>query len=76
MRLAVLSDIHGNLEALEAVLIAVDQEGADQLLFLGDLGGVRSGPGGLHPPGCGRPARSASSAITIRPWSTDGGSTR
>ena len=44
MRLAVLSDIHGNLEALEAVLIAVDQEGADQLLVLGDLVGYGPDP--------------------------------
>ena len=44
MRLAVLSDIHGNLEALEAVLIAADREGADQILVLGDLVGYGPDP--------------------------------
>jgi predicted phosphodiesterase len=41
MRLAVISDIHGNLTALEAVLADVAQEGADAVLNLGD---VVSGP--------------------------------
>jgi predicted phosphodiesterase len=37
MRLAVISDIHGNLLALEAVLADVAGEGADAVLNLGDL---------------------------------------
>lgn len=37
MRLAVLSDIHGNLPALEAVLRDVELSGVDQIIVLGDL---------------------------------------
>ena len=36
MRLAILSDIHGNVVALEAVLADLDSRGADILLNLGD----------------------------------------
>ena len=39
MRLAVLSDIHANLEALEAALAEVDRRGADALVCLGDVVG-------------------------------------
>ena len=41
MRIAALSDIHGNLPALEAVLREVDQEHPDLIVFGGD---VASGP--------------------------------
>ena len=41
MRYAVLSDIHGNLTALKAVLADVAQQGADRILNLGD---ILSGP--------------------------------
>lgn len=41
MRYAVLSDIHGNLTALQAVLADVGQQGADRILNLGD---ILSGP--------------------------------
>jgi putative phosphoesterase len=41
-RIAVLSDVHGNLPALEAVLKAVKKEKPDQLLVAGDL--VLNGP--------------------------------
>ncbi len=37
MRLAVLSDIHGNIRALEAVLADAKASKADQFVFLGDL---------------------------------------
>lgn len=37
MNIAVFSDIHGNLPALEAVLTAIMQEPADQIYCLGDL---------------------------------------
>jgi putative phosphoesterase len=37
MRVALLSDIHGNLLALEAVLTALKQEAADQIVCLGDV---------------------------------------
>lgn len=39
MRIAVLSDVHGNLEALEAVLAEVDRGGVDLLCSLGDIVG-------------------------------------
>lgn len=45
MRVAVLSDIHGNLEALEAVLAEVDQIGVDQVYSLGDIVGYGPSPG-------------------------------
>lgn len=44
MRLAILSDVHGNLEALEAVLIAADHEGADHVFVLGDIVGYGPDP--------------------------------
>lgn len=37
MRVAVISDIHGNLPALEAVLADIAREGADSMVCLGDL---------------------------------------
>ena len=44
MRIAVLSDIHGNLEALEAVLAEVDRIGVDLLYSLGDIVGYGPSP--------------------------------
>lgn len=45
MRLALLSDIHGNLPALEAVLAALDgEEGLDATCHLGDLVGYAPWP--------------------------------
>jgi diadenosine tetraphosphatase ApaH/serine/threonine PP2A family protein phosphatase len=44
MRAAVISDIHGNLPALEAVLAAVDSEQPDELWCLGDLVGYGPWP--------------------------------
>jgi predicted phosphodiesterase len=41
---AILSDIHGNLEALTAVLADADQQGAEQLICLGDLIGYGPNP--------------------------------
>ena len=37
MRLAVISDVHGNLPALEAVLAAISADGVDLIVNLGDL---------------------------------------
>ncbi len=37
MRIAALSDIHGNLSALEAVLVDIERRGADLILNLGDI---------------------------------------
>jgi predicted phosphodiesterase len=44
VRAAVLSDIHANLHALEAVLAAVETEGPDEVWFLGDLLGYGPRP--------------------------------
>jgi predicted phosphodiesterase len=44
MRVAVLSDIHSNLHALEAVLAAVDVDPPDELWCLGDLVGYGPKP--------------------------------
>ena len=44
MRLAVLSDIHANLEALRAVLREADQRGADTVVCLGDVVGYGPDP--------------------------------
>src|SRR5690349_2304083 len=44
MRVAVVSDIHGNRQALEAVLDAVEAAGADELWSLGDLVGYGADP--------------------------------
>jgi predicted phosphodiesterase len=44
VRYAILSDIHGNLEALTAVLADVDARGADQLICLGDIVGYGPSP--------------------------------
>lgn len=45
MRIAVLSDIHGNLEALEAVIDDVERVGADAIWSLGDVVGYGPNPG-------------------------------
>jgi len=39
MKLAVLGDIHGNMEALEKAYEAARAEGPDEIIHLGDLGG-------------------------------------
>ncbi len=44
VRAAVLSDIHANLHALEAVLAAVEPESPDEVWFLGDLLGYGPRP--------------------------------
>ncbi len=44
MRVAVISDIHSNLPALEAVLADVDREAPDQLWCLGDVVGYGPQP--------------------------------
>ena len=45
MRLAVLTDLHANLEAVDAVLAHAQEQGAEQLAFLGDLVGYGADPG-------------------------------
>jgi diadenosine tetraphosphatase ApaH/serine/threonine PP2A family protein phosphatase len=44
MRLALLADIHSNLEALEACLAHARREGAQRFAFLGDLVGYGADP--------------------------------
>jgi predicted phosphodiesterase len=44
MRLAVISDIHGNDIALERVLGAIQADGADQIVCLGDVAGTGPQP--------------------------------
>lgn len=44
MLAAVISDIHANLEALEAVLAAVDAEAPDEIWCLGDIVGYGANP--------------------------------
>jgi diadenosine tetraphosphatase ApaH/serine/threonine PP2A family protein phosphatase len=44
MRVAVVSDIHSNLHALEAILAAIDTEAPDELWCLGDLVGYGPRP--------------------------------
>jgi len=44
MRYAILSDVHSNLEALEAVLDDVDQRKIQDILFLGDAVGYGPNP--------------------------------
>jgi diadenosine tetraphosphatase ApaH/serine/threonine PP2A family protein phosphatase len=44
MHVAVVSDIHSNLHALEAVLAAIDEEAPDEIWCLGDLVGYGARP--------------------------------
>ena len=45
MKLAVLADIHGNLQALDAVLKDADEQGAERIIVNGDM--VNRGPNGV-----------------------------
>ncbi len=44
MRIAILTDIHANLEALQACLADAEAQGARRLVFLGDLVGYGADP--------------------------------
>ena len=44
MRYGLISDIHGNLEALEAVLETLAKEGVDAYLCMGDIVGYGANP--------------------------------
>jgi predicted phosphodiesterase len=44
LRFAVLSDVHGNLEAFQAVLAAIDTIGIDRIIALGDIVGYGPDP--------------------------------
>lgn len=60
MRVAVLSDIHSNRHALEAVLTAVDEAGVDQIWCLGDMVGY-----GAEPDACTALIRERSSTCLV-----------
>lgn len=47
MRMALLSDVHGNLEALQACLGHAREAGAERHAFLGDLVGYGADPGAV-----------------------------
>jgi diadenosine tetraphosphatase ApaH/serine/threonine PP2A family protein phosphatase len=47
LRVALLSDIHANVEALEACLKHAGERGADRYVFLGDLVGYGADPHGV-----------------------------
>src|ERR671918_726964 len=44
MRLGIISDIHGNLPALEAALAAIDAVGVEEVWCLGDVVGYGAQP--------------------------------
>src|SRR3954469_1351503 len=44
MRLGIVSDIHANIEALDACFKAMDVEGVDQTVCLGDVVGYGASP--------------------------------
>ncbi|MCD5417224.1 metallophosphatase family protein [Candidatus Bipolaricaulota bacterium] len=57
-RIAILSDIHGNLAALEAVLAAIDTQQVKQILCCGDIIGY-----GPHPAQCIRLLQDADACV-------------
>lgn len=44
MKYAIISDLHANLEALDAVLGSIDATGVDQIVCLGDVVGYNASP--------------------------------
>jgi len=44
MKYALLSDVHGNLEAFEAVLKEIEKQSPEEILFLGDIVGYGANP--------------------------------
>ena len=44
MKIALISDVHGNLPALEAVLMDIDQQDIDELICLGDVATIGPNP--------------------------------
>lgn len=45
MRLAIISDVHANLEALHATLTDISATGTDRIICLGDIVGYNASPG-------------------------------
>lgn len=60
MRLAIVSDIHANLQAFEAVLADIDQQGVDAILCCGDVVGY-----GGDPEACVDLARERCAAVVL-----------
>jgi predicted phosphodiesterase len=44
VRLALISDVHANLEALQATLVDIDARGVDRIVCLGDIVGYNANP--------------------------------
>jgi len=47
MRVALISDIHGNIVALDAVLLDINREQVDRIICLGDVGTIGPQPHGV-----------------------------
>ena len=60
MRVAVISDIHANLHALEAVLAAIETEAPDEIWCLGDVVGY-----GPRPNECADIVRERSAIVLV-----------
>ena len=58
MKIGVIGDIHGNLEALTAVIGALDAEHVDDIVCVGDVVGY-----GANPAECIRMVRGRASAV-------------
>ncbi len=63
MRLALLSDIHANRQALDACLAHAEARGADRFAFLGDLVGYGGDPAGVVTTVAGRVAAGATALL-------------
>ncbi|AFZ26880.1 putative phosphoesterase [Cylindrospermum stagnale PCC 7417] len=66
MKIAVMSCIHGNSEALDAVLLDIDQEKAEKIFCLGDLVGY-----GPHPNAVVTKIRSLNIPTCVGCWDED-----
>src|SRR4029077_14973344 len=60
MRVAVISDIHANLHALEAVLASIEEEAPDEIWCLGDVVGY-----GPRPNECADVVRERSTIVLV-----------
>ena len=60
MRIAIISDIHANLEALETALRVIREQGADAVVCLGDIVGY-----GANPNECADAIRSATPHVLL-----------
>jgi diadenosine tetraphosphatase ApaH/serine/threonine PP2A family protein phosphatase len=63
VKLALLADVHANLQALEACLEHAEEQGADEVAFLGDLVGYGADPGAVLEL---VRARAAAGAVVVR----------